>query len=103
MCFVVFCSLQDHLRTGTSDLDHPVSCWCKNIDSWRARKEGLQHAFPLDRSDGSIIFNHHRNQRRAPNVCLENFEFVTDYFSGLSLSPRRGNEGAIFMAQLSGK
>jgi hypothetical protein len=24
----VFCSSQDHLRTGTRDLDHPVPCWC---------------------------------------------------------------------------
>jgi hypothetical protein len=30
-------------------------------------------------------------------VHLGNFEFIADYFSGLSLSPRRGNEGIIFM------
>jgi hypothetical protein len=30
-------------------------------------------------------------------VRLGNFEFITDYFGGLSLSPRRGNEGAIFV------
>jgi hypothetical protein len=28
---------------------------------------------------------------------LGNFEFIADYFCGLSLSPRRGNEGAIFV------
>jgi hypothetical protein len=30
-------------------------------------------------------------------VCLRNFEFITDYFGGLSLSPKRGDEGAVFM------
>jgi hypothetical protein len=30
-------------------------------------------------------------------VCLGNFECITDYFGGLSLSPKRGNDGAIFM------
>jgi hypothetical protein len=31
------------------------------------------------------------------SLRLGNFEFITDYFSGLSLSPRWGNEGVIFM------
>jgi hypothetical protein len=30
-------------------------------------------------------------------VCLGNFEFIADSFSGLSLSPRRGDEGAAFV------
>jgi hypothetical protein len=30
-------------------------------------------------------------------VHLGNFEFVVDYFGGLSLSPRRGNSGTAFM------
>jgi hypothetical protein len=30
-------------------------------------------------------------------VCLGNFEFITEYFCGQSLSPMRGNEGAIFV------
>jgi DMSO/TMAO reductase YedYZ molybdopterin-dependent catalytic subunit len=31
------------------DLDDLVSCRCKkNTDSWHARKEDLQRAFPLD-------------------------------------------------------
>jgi hypothetical protein len=30
-------------------------------------------------------------------VHLGNLEFITDYFGGLSLSPRRGNEGTIFV------
>jgi hypothetical protein len=30
-------------------------------------------------------------------VHLKSFGFITDYFSGLSLSSRRGNSGAAFM------
>jgi hypothetical protein len=30
-------------------------------------------------------------------VCLGNFDFIIDYFGSLSLSPRRGNEGAVFV------
>jgi hypothetical protein len=30
-------------------------------------------------------------------VHLGNFEFIADYFGGLSLSPRRGDPGAAFM------
>jgi hypothetical protein len=30
-------------------------------------------------------------------VCLGNFEFIADYFGGLSLSLRRSDEGAIFV------
>jgi hypothetical protein len=30
-------------------------------------------------------------------ICLGNFEFIVDYFSSLSLSPRRGDSGAAFM------
>jgi hypothetical protein len=30
-------------------------------------------------------------------VHFVNFEFITDYFGGLSLSPRRGDSGAAFM------
>jgi hypothetical protein len=30
-------------------------------------------------------------------VHLGNFEFIAEYFSGLSLSPRRGNAGTAFM------
>jgi hypothetical protein len=33
-------------------------------------------------------------------VRLGNFEFTTDYFSGLSLSPRRSNSSATFMGSM---
>jgi hypothetical protein len=29
VCFVVLHSSKDHLETGTRDLDHPISHWCK--------------------------------------------------------------------------
>jgi hypothetical protein len=32
VCFVVH-SLQEHLETGTHDLDHPISCRCKKTDT----------------------------------------------------------------------
>jgi hypothetical protein len=34
-------------------------------------------------------------------VRLENFEFITDYFGSLSLSPKRGDEGTLSWAQLA--
>jgi hypothetical protein len=30
-------------------------------------------------------------------ICLDNFEFIDDYFGSLSLSPRRGDSGTAFM------
>jgi hypothetical protein len=30
-------------------------------------------------------------------ICLGRFEFITDYFHGLSLSPKRSNSSAAFM------
>jgi hypothetical protein len=32
------CSSQNHLRTGTRILDHPVLTGVENTNSWRARK-----------------------------------------------------------------
>jgi hypothetical protein len=33
----------------------------------------------------------------SKTIHLGSFEFIADYFGGLSLSPRRSNSGAIFM------
>jgi hypothetical protein len=33
----------------------------------------------------------------SETILLGSFEFITDYFNGLSLSPRRGNSGPAFM------
>jgi hypothetical protein len=104
--FVVLHSLQDHLRIGTHDLDHPISCPCNNTDSWCSRKGYLQHATPLDvlMVPSSSIPITADGERLACGgfsldepIHLGNIEFITDYFNGLSLSPRRGNKDAIFV------
>jgi hypothetical protein len=78
----------------------------KNIDSWCARKGDWQHAFPLDilMVPSSAIAITTTDERLAcggfslgKTVCLGNFKFITDYFGGLRLFPRRGNEGAALM------
>jgi hypothetical protein len=78
----------------------------KNTDSWRARKGDLYRATPLDISmvPSSSITITADGERLACGgfslsepVGLGNFEFIADYFGGLRLSHRRGNEGAIFV------
>jgi hypothetical protein len=96
----VLCSSQDHLKTETCDLDHPVLVGAKNTDSWCTRKGDSQRAFSLDVSmvPSSVITVVADGERLTcsgfsldDTVCLGNFEFITDYVDGLSLSPRRGN------------
>jgi hypothetical protein len=48
VCFVLLNSSQDHLRTGTRNHGHPISCRCKKHQQLRARKGDLQRSFPLD-------------------------------------------------------
>jgi hypothetical protein len=43
----VLYSSQDHLGTGTRDLDHLILAGAKNTDNWHATKGDLQRAFPL--------------------------------------------------------
>jgi hypothetical protein len=102
--YSVLGSLQDHLRTGTRDLDHPILASAKNTNSWHARKRDLQPTFCLDvlMVPSSVISI--TGERLTcdgfslgETVRLGNFEFIVDYFSGLSLSPRRGNTGTAFM------
>jgi hypothetical protein len=102
--YSVLGSLQDHLKTGTRDLDHPILASAKNTNSWHARKRDLQPTFCLDvlMVPSSVISI--TGERLTcdgfslgETVRLGNFEFVVDYFSGLSLSPRRGNAGTAFM------
>jgi hypothetical protein len=78
----------------------------KNTNSWRTRKGDLQRAFPLDVvmvPSSTIAFttiDKHLTCGRfslGKTVHLGNFEFIADYFGGMSLSPRRGDEGAAFM------
>jgi hypothetical protein len=78
----------------------------KNTDSWCARNGDLQRAFPLDilMVPSSAIAIAADNERitcggftLGETVRLGNFEFIADYFGGLSLSPKRGDEEAAFM------
>jgi hypothetical protein len=98
--------LQDHLKTGTHDLDHPILAGVENTDSWNVTKRDLQRAFPLDvlmvpspaitiATDGECLTC--GGLSLGETVHLGNFEVITDYFSLLSLSPRRGNSSAAFM------
>jgi hypothetical protein len=106
VCFIVLHSSQDHLRKGTCDLNHPFILPVeKNTDSWCARKGDLQRATPLDilmvpSSSITITANCEHLACSGFSISepihLGNFEFIAIYFGGLSLSPRRGNKGAIF-------
>jgi hypothetical protein len=107
VCFVV-------CKT-TSELEHAILTTlsltgAENIDSWHVRLGDLQHAFPLDIlmvPTSAVTFT--TNDERltcgdfslGKTVHLWNLEFIVDYFSSLSLSPRRGNSGAASWAQLA--
>jgi hypothetical protein len=88
------------------NLDHLVLVGAENTDSRWARKGDLQLAFsqnvlmvPL--SVITVVANDERltcdGFSLGETVRLGNFEFIVNYFSGLSLSPRRGDAGAAFM------
>jgi hypothetical protein len=55
--------------------------------------------------DSSSVLNFSANGERlmcggfslGETVCLRSFEFIADYFDGLSLSPKRGDSGTAFM------
>jgi hypothetical protein len=83
---------------------HLVSA--KNTNSWCTRKGDLQCATPLDiltASSSSIAITADDEHLASGGFSLgepghiRNFEFITDYFDGLSLSPRSSNEGTIFV------
>jgi hypothetical protein len=103
VCFVVCktTSEQEHAILTTLYL-----IGAKNTNSWHARKGDLQRAFPLDvlMVPSSAIVVAADGERLmcggfslGETVRLGNFEFNTDYFNGLSLSPRRGDTRATFM------
>jgi hypothetical protein len=88
------------------DLDHHVLAGAENTNSWCARKGHLQCAFPLDvlMVPSSVITIAIDGERLTcdgfsldKTVHLGNFEFIADYFSSLSLSPKRGAAGVAFM------
>jgi hypothetical protein len=66
----------------------------------------LQHAFPLDILivPSSVISIAADGERLmcggislGETICLGNFKFIAGYFGDRSLSPRRGDAGAVFM------
>jgi hypothetical protein len=102
----VLCNSQDHLEIGTRDLDHAILVNAQNTNSWCTKKGDLQCAFPLDvpmvPSSTIIIATdvEHLTCGGFPlgkTIRLGSFEFIANYFCGLSLSPRRGDLGAAFM------
>jgi hypothetical protein len=106
VCFVVLHSLQDHLRIGTCDLDHPISYRYKKHRQLAHQEGGFAVCFPeavpmVPSSSITIAADsEHLTCGRfslGEPVHLGNIEFIADYFGGLSLSPRRSDEGAIFV------
>jgi hypothetical protein len=103
VCFIV-CKITSKQEHAILTIMYLIDA--KNIDSWRARKGDLSCAFPLDvlmvlsfaitvDVDGERLTCGGFSLNKT--VHLGNFEFIAEYFSGLSLSPRRGNAGAAFM------
>jgi hypothetical protein len=80
------------------------------MNSWRARKGDLHRAFPLDvpMVPSSMIAITVDDEHLTcggfslgETIYLGNFEFIADYFGGLSLSPARGDIGITFMGSTS--
>jgi hypothetical protein len=106
VCFVVLQSSQDHVRTGIHNLGHSISYRCKKHRQLARQEGGFAACFPqvvlmVPSSSITIVADGECLTCGGFTLCklvrLENFEFITDYFSGLSLSPRRSDEGAIFV------
>jgi hypothetical protein len=102
----VLCSSQDHLRTRTHDLDHPILAGAENTDSWCVRKGDLQRAILLDvLMVPSQKLSFVANDNNPTNIGLTlgsiiyfgSLEFTTDR---LSLSPVEGDSSAIFIGMV---
>jgi hypothetical protein len=83
----------------------------KNTNRWHAKNGDLHRATPLDVPmvpSSSITITADGEHLACGGfslgepVCLGNLEFIDDYFVGLSLSPRRGNEGTVFVGSNCG-
>jgi hypothetical protein len=107
----VLCSLQDHLRTRTCDVDHHVLVGAKNTDSWHTRKLDLQHTFPLDvprviSLKHSFIANGDNligvSLTPGETIHFSSLEFTTDRHGCLSLSPYEGDSSTIFVGMVHG-
>jgi hypothetical protein len=82
----------------------------KNIDSWHTRKEDLQRAFPLDvlmvpssaltvTTDGEHLTC--SGFSLGETIHLRNFEFITNYFGGPSLSSGGPTKAPLSSAQFA--
>jgi hypothetical protein len=109
VCFVVFHSSQDHLRIGTRDLDHPISCSVKNTDSWCTRKRDLQRAFSLNvlmvrALKLSFIANNNNptgvGLALGSTIHFTRLEFIADCLRHLSLSPQEWDSSATFVGMV---
>jgi hypothetical protein len=105
-------SLQDHIRTGMRDLDHPILAGAENTDSWRVRKEDSQRAFSLDvlmvpSSTLTIATDRECLSYGAlslsETIHFGSLQFIVDRFGGLSLSPMgEGSDAIVIGSACSG-
>jgi hypothetical protein len=102
----VLCSSQDHLGTSTRDLYHPVLATVENNDNWHVRKGDLLCVFPpnVPMVPSSVLIVTFDGEHLTccgfslgETTHFGSFKFIVDYFSGQSLSARRGYIGAAFM------
>jgi hypothetical protein len=89
VCFIVLHNSQDHLRIGTHDLDHPVSCQCKK------HRQLVPSSVIAIAVDGEHLTC--SGFSLGETIHLENFKFIADFFGGMSFTPRRGDESAAFL------
>jgi hypothetical protein len=107
MCLVVRKTTSEHQRTILTTL---YLAGAKNTDSWHVRKGDLQCAFPQDdpmvpssalpiSTDGERLTCSDFSLNET--FCLGSFEFIANYFSSLSVSPRRSDSGTAFISTTS--
>jgi hypothetical protein len=97
VCFVVH---KTTLKLECAILATLYLAGAKSTNSWCTRKGDLQRAFPLDvpMVHSPMLAISVGGERRTcgffflgETICLGSFEFIADYFGGLSFSPRRNN------------
>jgi hypothetical protein len=109
----IVCSSQDHLRIGIHDLDHPISCRCKKHRQLACQEGRFAAYFLIDEvlmvPSSSIAIAADGKSLTCGGFSLDelvhlgSIELIVDYFDGLSLSSRRGNDGAVFMGSTSSR
>jgi hypothetical protein len=103
LCFIV-CKTTSKLKCTI--LTTLYFAGAENTNRCHARKGDLQRAFPLDismvhpsvlvvSSDGDGLMC--GGFSLSETICFESLEFITDCFSGLSLSSRRNDSSTTFM------